>query len=520
MAIERNDKKIPLLLEDLASLEAYIHDLFTFSPLPICFISPLGVILESNPSFERISKFSFDEIIGESVEKLFEKEAIEELATDTSKKGGVEGREMTFFPKEKEPITVQAFTRTRKDEKGKSVGYFLGVFDLAEIKKTESELKEAQTALLNILEDTEEARREAEEERSKTLTIIQNFTDGILVFDEQNKLILINPQTEEFFDIKEKEKKEILQKPISELGQIETLAPLVNLLGGEIKGVFREELQLKEEFILEVSTIPVIREKERLGTLVILHDVSREKMIERLKTEFVSITAHQLRTPLSAIKWTLRMLLDGDLGRITGEQKDFIRKTYYSNERMIKLINDLLNVTRIEEGRYLFKLVIADIEEICQPVMNSFKEEAERRKIKFQFRKPKKRLPRIRVDAEKLMLAINNLVDNAVRYTRPGGEVRVSLSFTKAKKEINFSIKDTGIGIPEDQQDRVFNRFFRGTNALRMETRGTGLGLFITKNIIEAHGGRIWFESEQGKGTSFYFVLPVKEEFAEFLKEF
>jgi signal transduction histidine kinase len=233
--------------------------------------------------------------------------------------------------------------------------------------------------------------------------------------------------------------------------------------------------------------------------------VTREKEIERMKTEFVSISAHQLRTPLSAIKWTLKMFLDGDLGELTKEQREFLEKTYQSNERMINLINDLLNVTRIEEGRFLYKPVLADIVPICQSVIDSYKDEIEKRNLKFKFKKPKE-LPKVRVDIEKISLAIQNLLENAIRYNKFGGEIEMVLK--EKEKEIEFSIKDTGIGIPKDQQNRVFTKFFRGSNAMKMETEGSGLGLFITKNIIEAHGGRIWFESEEGKGTTFYFTLP------------
>jgi signal transduction histidine kinase len=228
-----------------------------------------------------------------------------------------------------------------------------------------------------------------------------------------------------------------------------------------------------------------------------------------MKTEFVSISAHQLRTPLSAIKWTLKMFLDGDLGKITKEQGEFLEKIYQSNERMINLINDLLNVTRIEEGRYLYNPVLADIVQICQSVIDSYKEEMEKKNLKFIFEKPKE-LPKVRVDVEKISLAIQNLLENAIRYNREGGEIEITLEEKEGK--IKFSIKDTGIGIPKNQQHRVFIKFFRAPNALRMETEGSGLGLFITKNIIEAHGGKIWFESEEGKGTTFYFTLPVAQK--------
>jgi PAS domain S-box-containing protein len=376
-----------------------------------------------------------------------------------------------------------------------------------DLKKKTDELEESKSALLNILEDVEQARAEAEEERNKTLSVISNLADGLLFFDQENRLALVNPQAEDFFDVKSRD---IVTRPILELSAFPTIEPIVRLVGGEIKGVFRKEIQIREDLILEVSTIPIMREEEKLGTLIILHDVTREKMIERMKTEFVGVTAHQLRTPLSAIKWTLRMLLDGDLGKITEEQRAFIEKTYSSNERMIILINDLLNVTRIEEGRYLYKPTLIDIEQIVQSVINSYKEEIKRKRFKFEFEKPKEKLPKVKVDVEKIKLAITNLIDNALRYSLPGGKVTVSLKYVK--NEIEFSVKDTGVGISMDQQERIFTKFFRGANAIKMATEGSGLGLFIVKNIIDAHGGKIWFESEEGKGTTFYFSLPVKEE--------
>ncbi len=387
--------------------------------------------------------------------------------------------------------------------------------ELKELETRSKELEGLRAALMNILEDVEESREEAEEEKNRTLAIINNFADGLLVFDQEEKLSLINPRAELYLDVKGRD---LIGKSILGLKLFPTVEPLAKLLEQEPKGIFRKELQSGENLIVEVSTLPISTGEEKLGTLVILHDIAREKTIERMKTEFVSLAAHQLRTPLSAIKWTLRMLLDGDLGGITPEQKDFIEKTYKSNERMISLINDLLDVTRIEEGRYLYKPILTEIEPVVQFVARSYKEEGERRNIKIEFKKPEKKLPRIRMDVEKIKLAIENLFDNATKYTPSGGKVTVSLKGDA--KEVQLSVKDTGIGIPKDQQRRVFTKFFRGANVMRIETEGSGLGLFIAKNIIEAHGGKIWFDSEEGKGTTFYFTLPVKEEFAEFLKEF
>jgi PAS domain S-box-containing protein len=363
------------------------------------------------------------------------------------------------------------------------------------------------TAIISfpLVQRTRKIFVELEEEKNKTQSIITNLADGLLFFDRESKLSLINSQAKDFFKI---DAEKIVGLSLRELSQISEIAPLANLFGRKIKKVFRKELPISKNLILEVSTTPILKRKEGSGSLVILHDITREKTIERLKTEFVSISAHQLRTPLSKIKWALTTLLDGDLGKITPDQKEVLEKSYESNEKMLILINDLLNLSKIEEGRYLFKLTSCQIEEIIQSIIDSHQEKIKIRKIKIEFKKPKKKLPKVKVDLEKIKLAIDNLVDNALKYTPVGGKAIISLK--KSEKEICFQIKDTGVGIPKNQQDRIFSKFFRASNIKRMQSEGTGLGLFIAKNIIEAHKGKIWFESEEKKGSTFYFTLPIK----------
>jgi PAS domain S-box-containing protein len=540
MVAEKEQEKISILLEDLASLESYARDLLNFLPLPVCLVSSIGIILEANPALEKISGYKIEEAIGKPIEDIFVKEEIEEVSKATLEKGFIKGKEINLLTKDKRKIPVSVSTLLRKSEEGEIIGYFLALFDLTDIKRAEAEIKrrieelerlrekeiilrireraktkdierkvkeleEMRKALMNILEDVEEERKKAEEEKNKTLAIINNLADGLLVFDKEGKVSLINPQAEKFFGVKEKE---VVGKSILELNQFDNFRPIVEMVGSEIKEMFRKEVFIKENLVLEVTTLPMVREGEKFGTLMILHDVTREKEIERMKSEFVSISAHQLRTPLSAIKWTLRMFLDGDLGEITKEQREFLERIYKSNERMISLINDLLNVTRIEEGRYVYKPTPVDVAQICQSTIELYKEEIERKNLELIFKKPQE-LPKVMADVEKISLAIQNLLENAIRYTLPGGKVEIVLE--KKENEIQFLIKDTGIGIPKDQQGRVFTKFFRAPNAMKIDTQGSGLGLFITKNIIEAHGGKIWFESEEGKGTTFYFTLPITE---------
>ena len=457
------------------------------------------------------SKKDWEEFKGNAIQKVYDNEEVSSLEIFLKKKD-----ESSI------PVSIQA--SGVKNEKGVNIGMIILAKDLREtrslvrnleeksleltenIKNLEvsrGEIEKTRLATLNILEDVEEARISLAEEKKRVETIILSLADGLLVLQD-GKIALLNPATEEIFRIK---KENAIEKSLEDFEQSANLKILSQFLAKNKRSpVLREEVVFRDpERIIQVSEIPI----SGGGDLIVLHDVSREKLIEQMKTEFVSLAAHQLRTPLSAIKWTLRMLLDGDLGRITKEQKDFVQKTYQSNERMISLINDLLNVTRIEEGKYLFKLEAVSVEEIIQPLIITYEEEAKRRKITLSFNKPKTKTPAIEVDKEKIGLAIENLINNAIRYTLPPGKVTVDLKCDK--KGLEVSVKDSGVGVPKDQEDRIFTKFFRAANVIRMETEGSGLGLFITKNIVEAHGGKIWFESKEGEGTTFYISLPLKK---------
>ncbi|MGB2762365.1 MAG: ATP-binding protein [Minisyncoccales bacterium] len=375
--------------------------------------------------------------------------------------------------------------------KGEKAIFFSGSSDKEILSLSQSLNKTANEIYSN--------RKRLEEEKNKTLAIINNFADGLLILDNKNKISLINPKTEILFNTKNKN---IVGKSILE---VEVFKDHSLLIRGN-KKIFRKKFEVNKDLVLEITVLPIISEKRKLGILVIFHDITREKRIETMKTEFVSLAAHQLRTPLSAIKWGLKLFLEGDLGKMTKKKKKFIQGIYNSNEKLILLVNDLLNITSIEEGKYLSKKSLIDIQDIVQFSINSYEKEIKKKRIKFKFQKPRGKLPKINIDKEKITLAIENLLENAIWYTKPKGKIMVSLK--KFKNKIEFSIEDTGTGIPKEQQERVFSKFFRADNIVRMETEGTGLSLFIAKNIIEAHKGRIWFKSEENKGTKFYFTLP------------
>ncbi len=247
---------------------------------------------------------------------------------------------------------------------------------------------------------------------------------------------------------------------------------------------------------------------ERTEELTIAN--SRLMELDKVKSEFISVAAHQLRTPLSAIKWTLSLLIDEENANLTTEQKSLLMKGYESNERIIRLINEMLVVTRIESGKMSYNFSFIHIEDLIDSCLQDFTGQAKDRNISINFREPAKKLPYINIDPEKIRAVIQNLIENSLFYTKDGGHIEVGAE--ESGKFIRVSVKDNGIGIPENQRSGVFNKFFRAENALKARTDGSGLGLFVAKSIVDKHNGEIGFENNKdGEGTTFYFTLPYVE---------
>ena len=509
-------EEVRKLRKDLNNLTVYLNEFLLFLPLPICDLDSSGLIERTNKAFEEISGYSQTEIIQKHISEIFvEKSEINDLLDISKKNGKIFGKELTLVRKNKEKKIANIHLAPRKDTQGNFVGFFVGIVDITaswrlqremerKISQRTKELEDSRRALLNILEDTEAARVRAEEEKKKTEAIILNFVDGILVFNLRKELEMINEKAEEFLGVK---KEEVSGKTMDELRKMRRMKVLLKLLDGGFKEVFRKEMPLRKNLYLEVTTSFATYQRKKISFFVILHDITREKAIEEMKSQFVSISAHQLRTPLSIIKWSLGMLLAGDVGSLTKEQKEFLQKTYQTNERMIRLVNDLLNVARIEEGRFVYQPKVVEFDQLVKKTFNSLKELAKKKNLTYKLVVKESKKPKVvKVDIEKITLVIKNLIENAIHYTPCKGKITVTVE--RKNKEVLFSVKDTGVGIPKEQQKRVFSRFFRGSNVIKMETEGTGLGLFISKNIVEAHGGKIWFKSKENKGTTFFFTLP------------
>ena len=230
----------------------------------------------------------------------------------------------------------------------------------------------------------------------------------------------------------------------------------------------------------------------------------------RLKSEFISIISHQLRSPLSSLKWALEILISGRFGKIEGKPADYLQILADNAKRMGELISSLLIVSRIEQGRFPLHKAGFSLINLAEEAIAEFKPVAIASNIEIVLETAKSNLPQAFGDSSQLKLVVENFIDNAVRYTKGAGKVAVAIAFQNDK--LLFSVKDGGVGIPKEDQKHIFQKFFRSGNVLKYQTQGSGLGLYIAKSIIEKSGGKIGFKSEQDKGSTFWFTIPINKK--------
>jgi len=372
------------------------------------------------------------------------------------------------------------------------------------------DLEKAKKATVNLLEDLNH-------EKAKDEAILASIGEGLVVVDKDLKTILINRAAEVATGWRTSE---VLGKIWGEIVEVATedgkkVPPDETPLSLAIRGdnlaskptIYLYTRKDKTTFPVAVTVSPFRVGKELIGAVLIFRDITHERDIDKAKTEFVSLASHQLRTPLSTINWYAEMLLAGDAGKVNDEQKKYLEEIYTGNQRMVELVNALLNTSRLELGTFVVEPEPTDIVLLAKSVSDEQKSQIAARKLKFvpSFAKD---IPIIQADQKLLRMVFQNLLSNAIKYTPEGGKIEFSLSWDN-KKNILIKFSDTGYGIPKVQQDKMFTKLFRADNVKEKDTEGTGLGLYIVKAIIDHSGGKIWFESEENKGTTFYITLPL-----------
>ncbi|HZX50185.1 MAG TPA: HAMP domain-containing sensor histidine kinase [Candidatus Paceibacterota bacterium] len=288
------------------------------------------------------------------------------------------------------------------------------------------------------------------------------------------------------------------------------------VLASRAVAVYRKSKKIAEQTQrMNARLQELLQESHETGKMLVRRDLELTQSNERLrdldeiKSQFVSVAAHQLRTPLTGIKWTLYALLEERMGKLNREQKKFAKDAYESNLRLIDLVNDLLDASRLEEGRFGFKKKRQAFAPVVEETCETFRKTAAEKGIAFSLQMPKGAVPQLDFDENRMRLVLENLLDNAIKYTPPGGSVTVKL--WQEKSNVSVEVADMGIGMPEDQISKVFTKFFRAENAQLAQTSGTGLGLYLVKNIVEHHGGAVFFTTKENKGSAFTFTLPTPQ---------
>ena len=278
---------------------------------------------------------------------------------------------------------------------------------------------------------------------------------------------------------------------------------MLESIAGELAVSIRNSLSMEEINELNKSLQRRIDE----ATKELRFSNRQLQRLDEAKNEFISMASHQLRTPLTSIKGYLDMMLEGDLGKISPTQRAVLREAFSSSERMVRLINDFLNVSRLQTGKFTIDKQSVDIAQILRDEVSLLKVVADQRSVEMVLKIDKK-IPSLAVDSEKIRQVMLNMIDNAIYYSNPHKKVVITLK--SSGKMIEFSVKDSGIGVPKSEQANLFGKFFRGTNAKKRRPDGTGVGLFLAKKVILSHDGEMIFESEEGKGSTFGFKLPVR----------
>jgi|GEM_PF-2411475 len=342
-------------------------------------------------------------------------------------------------------------------------------------------------------------------QQSKTETLVKSLSNGIILLNKSMEAVLVNPRATELAGVDKLGNN--LDNFLDALGG-DRIKRVIDLAFSEKKAETIKEAVVKNK-TLEISITPVSDNEGNItGVALIIHDVTEAKVVEQMKSEFVSVASHQLRTPLTAIRLFIEMLMRGDVGELAPAQKEYMNNVYESTDRMVRLVNDLLNVTRIESNRMQVTTEPTQLEELIENVIKEEEPLALMKNCRINFKKPVKKTPLILVDRNLFRQVVQNLIVNAVKYSDPKeGIVKATLALEGGENYL-LCVEDNGIGIPEKFKDKIFQKFSRADNAVKANTEGTGLGLYVSHEIVQSFHGKIWFESNKDKGTKFFVLMP------------
>ena len=364
-----------------------------------------------------------------------------------------------------------------------------------------------------IVIDNAKLYRQVQEERNIVDAIVQSAAEGILVTNSKDRIISLNLAAKRIFGIKE---------GMSELPQgIRDFVfnPLLKEFSLHQGNIMTKEIDLtaplKMTLRIEMTPLRDIT-GEKFGVVTLMHDITKRKEIDRMKTEFISTVSHELRTPLTTMKEFVSIILDGIAGNVTEEQKNYLNIIKNNINRLTRIINNLLDISKIEAGRVELKKERINIAKIINQEIPNFKTQTEAKGINLKIEIPET-MGDVFVDVDKIIQVYTNLMGNAVKFTPPGGTIRINVE--EKDGVIVSTVEDSGVGIAKEHLERIFDKFTQVDREPGSGERGTGLGLTISRGIIQMHKGKIWCESELGAGSKFIFTLPFYSEELGYLEQ-
>jgi PAS domain S-box-containing protein len=378
--------------------------------------------------------------------------------------------------------------------------------------KSGDEIESLSYSFASVIDKLLQRENQLKKEKQETETLLQSLTDGVVALDQDNKIIAFNKAAQKVTGLLVNA---ALGKHVDDVlllyneGERVPFATYHQQTYRAIDTLKEKTLELVnaqgKKTAIALTTDSIVFKDQRIGSIIAFHDVTKEKELEEMKLDFVSMAAHELRTPLTSIRGYLSVFLEEDIV-LNNDQKMFLKRMNIACDQLMALVENLLNITRIERGVMSLSLKPLDWVAAVRSVIDQLQERANQRKITITLQDPQGVLLLVNADQFRISEVVANLLANAINYTEEGGSV--TISFEEKNGEVVTHIVDTGEGIPKEALAHLFTKFFRVSGKLEQGSKGTGLGLYIAKAIVEMHYGKIWVESELGKGSIFSFSLP------------
>jgi len=395
--------------------------------------------------------------------------------------------------------------------------------DITELKLIKEERIFSKYNLKNVLKSVYIERDNVQKEKTKLEATLNGIGDAVLAIDKQKKVIIFNPVAEKITGFKLSVIERVCYNNFFDFINEESKKPRTDIINAALKGkigILSDNTALitkkGKQVLIDANASPIKNEKgNTIGCIIVFRDVTEKRETERMRSDFISVVSHQLRTPLSAMKWFTEILLNGDTGSLKHKQADVVSEIQASSQNMINFVNQMLSVSRIESDTFAINPESINLNDSVEEIIKEIMPIIRKKKQNFKFNGPKDKSLKIQIDKNLLRNIIYNILNNASRYTANNGKISLDIKI-KNKKYLLFKTKDNGIGIPKKEYHKLFKKFSRGSNAINYEANGTGIGLYIIKSILDLIGGKIWFKSREGKGTTFFFTLPIDSLFCKY----